>query len=242
MVSSGVVASTITIWNLLAKAPSFSIYSRYSSKVVAPTHWISPRARAGLNILEASNDPEAPPAPTIVCNSSMNMITSGDFSISVMTAFILSSNCPLYFVPATNEARSRVTTRFPNNTRDTFFWTILKAKPSAMAVLPTPGSPINMGLFFFLRLRIWATRSISFSRPTMGSILSSSANFVKSLPKLSNTGVLVFSPPLAEDSPLPLPGVAPAPNIFPPSSSGSSVSDSAMGFSVWYSSISLTTS
>ena len=42
------------------------------------------------------------------------------------------------------------------------------ASPSAMAVLPTPGSPISTGLFFFRRLSTCATRSISFSRPTIG--------------------------------------------------------------------------
>ena len=67
-----------------------------------------------------------------------------------------------------------------------------KAKPSAMALLPTPGSPINKGLFFFLRLKICETRSISFSLPTTGSSLLSSASFVRSLPKLSKTGVLDF--------------------------------------------------
>jgi hypothetical protein len=59
-----------------------------------------------------------------------------------------------------------------------------------MADLPTPGSPINNGLFFFRLERIWETLSISFSLPTIGSNLSSSANLVKSRPKLSKTGVL----------------------------------------------------
>ena len=36
--------------------------------------------------------------------------------------------------------------------------TIRFAKPSAMAVLPTPGSPMRTGLFLVLRLRIWITR------------------------------------------------------------------------------------
>jgi hypothetical protein len=45
-------------------------------------------------------------------------------------------------------------TRLLNNMRDTFFWIIRKANPSAMADLPTPGSPINKGLFFLRRLKI----------------------------------------------------------------------------------------
>ena len=79
--------------------------------VVAPMHCISPRAKAGLNMFEASSEPEALPAPTIVCISSINTIMSGFFSNSFMIAFILSSNWPRYFVPATNDARSRVITR-----------------------------------------------------------------------------------------------------------------------------------
>ena len=50
-------------------------------------------------MLEASRDPEAPPAPTIVCSSSMNRMTSFAFSSSFITAFIRSSNWPRYFVP-----------------------------------------------------------------------------------------------------------------------------------------------
>jgi len=45
------------------------------------------------------------------------------------------------------------------------------ARPSAIAVLPTPGSPMSAGLFFVRRDRIWMTRSISFSRPMTGSSL-----------------------------------------------------------------------
>ena len=114
------------------------------------------------------------------------------FSSSFITAFIRSSNWPRYFVPATSDAKSKVTTRLLYNTRETFFSIMRSANPSAMADLPTPGSPISRGLFFFLRLRIWETRSISFSRPITGSILPSRAIFVRSLPKLSNTGVLDF--------------------------------------------------
>ena len=198
IVSSTDVGSTITFWKRLSKAPSFSIYWRYSSNVVAPTHWISPLAKAGLNMLEASSEPVAPPAPTIVWISSMNKMISSFFSNSFITAFILSSNCPRYFVPATKLAKSSVTTRLLNKLRDTFFLIIRKAKPSAIADLPTPGSPIKSGLFFFLRLKIWETRSISFSRPTTGSSFPSSAISVKSRPKLSKTGVfdflLVFPP------------------------------------------------
>ena len=113
IVSLILVGSTIIFWNLLSRAPSFSIYFLYSSSVVAPMHWISPLASAGLNILDASKLPIAPPAPTIVWISSINKITSLFFSSSFITAFILSSNWPLYFVPATKLARSSVITLLP---------------------------------------------------------------------------------------------------------------------------------
>ena len=117
-------------------------------------HCSSPFAKAGLNILEASNDPEAPPAPTKVCISSINKMISGFFSNSLMIPFILSSNCPLYLVPATKAAKSSITILLLNKTLETFLCTILSAKPSAIADLPTPGSPTKIGLFFFLLLSI----------------------------------------------------------------------------------------
>ncbi len=49
--------------------------------------------------------------------------------------------------------------------------TIRCASPSAIAVFPTPGSPIRTGLFFVRRERIWITRRISSSRPITGSSL-----------------------------------------------------------------------
>ena len=49
--------------------------------------------------------------------------------------------------------------------------TIRWARPSTIAVLPTPGSPIRTGLFLVRRLRTWITRRISSSRPITGSSL-----------------------------------------------------------------------
>ena len=188
-VSAAVVGSTITFWKRRSKAPSFSIFLRYSSRVVAPIHCISPRANAGFSILAASIEPAAEPAPTIVWISSMNRITFGFLCNSLRMERIRSSNWPRYFVPATTAVMSRATTRLSNKMRETFFWIILKASPSTIADFPTPGSPIRIGLFFLRRLRIWAKRSISFSLPTTGSKRPSSAAFVISVPKLSSTGV-----------------------------------------------------
>ena len=57
----------------------------------------------------------------------------------------------------------------------------LSAKPSAIAVLPTPGSPTSIGLFFLRRQRICVTLLISASRPITGSILPSFAFSSKSI-------------------------------------------------------------
>ena len=57
------------------------------------------------------------------------------------------------------------------STSGTCLVTILRARPSAMAVLPTPGSPTSSGLFLVRRQRIWMQRSTSFMRPISGSTL-----------------------------------------------------------------------
>ena len=179
----------MTFWKRRSKAPSFSIFWRYSSSVVAPMHWISPLANAGFNMLAASIEPAAEPAPTMVCISSMKRIILGFFFNSFKIERIRSSNCPRYFVPATTAVISSAITRLSNKMRETFFSTIRSASPSTIADLPTPGSPMRIGLFFLRRLRIWANRSISLIRPTTGSNLPSSAARVISVPKLSSTGV-----------------------------------------------------
>ena len=45
------------------------------------------------------------------------------------------------------------------------------ARPSAIAVFPTPDSPTNNGLFLFRLDKIWISLSISFFRPIILSIL-----------------------------------------------------------------------
>ena len=65
--------------------------------------------------------------------------------------------------------------------------TILNAKPSAIAVLPTPGSPINTGLFFVFLDRILITFLISSSLPITGSNFCCLAKSTKSEPYFFNT-------------------------------------------------------
>jgi len=92
-----------------------------------------------------------------------------------MIFFNLSSNSPRYFVPATSRPISSVTTLLSSNMSGTSLFIILCAKPSAIAVFPTPGSPIKIGLFFVRRPRICITLSISFDLPITGSNFPSAA-------------------------------------------------------------------
>ena len=105
-------------------------------------------------------------------------------------ALSLSSNSPLYFVPAINPPIS--------NTAITLFLRlsgispliILCASPSAIAVLPTPGSPINTGLFLVLLDNTCITRLISSSLPITGSSFPFLAASVKLIVYFSRVFIL----------------------------------------------------
>ncbi|KFM28535.1 hypothetical protein F751_0276, partial [Auxenochlorella protothecoides] len=157
-VSSTLGSATSTGWKRRSSAGSFSMCFRYSSSVVAPMHCISPRASAGFRMLAASMAPSAAPAPISVCTSSIMRIMSSFCLISSISFFSRSSNSPRYLVPATSRPRSRVTTCLPSIVSGTSPAAMRWARPSATAVLPTPGSPIRHGLFLVRRPRIWVTR------------------------------------------------------------------------------------
>ncbi|EAL60257.1 serine-rich protein, putative [Wolbachia endosymbiont of Drosophila simulans] len=150
---------------------------------MAPIQRISPRARAGFSRFEASIAPLVAPAPTKVCNSSMNnIIFPSALEISLITAFNLSSNSPLNLVPAISAPRSKAKTFASCKPSGTSFATILFASPSTIAVFPTPGSPISTGLFFVRLSDTCIVLLISSSRPITGSsfpcIASSVTSFV----------------------------------------------------------------
>src|SRR5450759_4746625 len=181
MVSSTDGSWTMIGWNRLSSAASFSTYLRYSSRVVAPMAWSSPRASAGLSMLDASTAPSAAPAPTRVCISSMNRMTSPSaWSISLSTALSLSSNSPRYLAPATSAPMSSAMSRRFFRLSGTSPSTMRLARPSAMAVLPTPGSPMSTGLFLVRLESTWMTRLISSSRPITGSSFPFLASAVRS--------------------------------------------------------------
>ena len=181
MVASTLGSPTSTFWKRRSSAASFSTYLRYSSSVVAPMQWSSPRASAGLSMLPASIAPSALPAPTIVWISSMKtMVWPSSWATSLSTAFRRSSNSPRYFAPASSIAMSSTSTRLFLSDSGTSPLTMRCARPSTMAVLPTPGSPIRTGLFLVRRCRIWMARRISSSRPMTGSSLPARARSVRS--------------------------------------------------------------
>ena len=183
------------------------MYLRYSSSVVAPIHWISPRANAGLSTFAASMAPSAPPAPTRVCSSSIKRIVFLARLTSFITALIRSSNWPRYFVPATIIARSRTTIRLSASSSGTLPSTTRCEKPSTIAVFPTPASPRRTGLFLVRRQRIWIALSISRWRPITGSSFFCRARSERSRPKLSRAGV--FDLPLLVGWPSELPSRPP---------------------------------
>ena len=110
------------------------------------------------------------------------MIFPSLFFTSCNTAFNLSSNSPLYLAPATSSPISSENIVQSFNPSGTSPLTILNANPSAIAVLPTPGSPIKHGLFLVLLDNICITLSISLLLPTTGSNFPSFAFLVKSSP------------------------------------------------------------
>ena len=161
---------------------------RYSLRVVAPTSWSSPRARAGFRIFPASILPSpAEPAPTISWISSIKRMTSLRSRISSMSFCMRSSNWPRIPVPWTRLTTSKRMTSFPWSLWGTSPSTIFWARPSTTAVLPTPGSPIRTGLFLVLRFRISMTRMISSSRPITGSTFPRRAISVTLIPYSSKS-------------------------------------------------------
>ena len=116
----------------------------------------------------------------------MNRITSSFFASWSNTAFARSSNSPRYFVPATIDVTSSDHTFLFFRISGQSSLIIFRARPSAIAVLPTPGSPTIITLFF-LRLARTSVSSInSSSRPMIGSIFPSAADLFKFSQKSSN--------------------------------------------------------
>ena len=168
------------------------MYLRYSLSVVAPMQEISPRDSAGFRMLAASSEPSAEPAPISEWISSMKTISSLLSLSSFRIPFRRSSNWPRYLVPATISDRSSAMIRLLARKIGTRPSMMRWARPSTMAVLPTPGSPSRMGLFLVRRERIWMMRSTSSSRPIRGSKDCSVASAVRSRPYSERNGSSFF--------------------------------------------------
>ena len=139
--------------------------------------------------------PSLAPAPTIVWISSIKRMIFPALFTSLMTAFSLSSNSPRYFAPAISALISSAITRLFARLVGTSFAAIFCAKPSTIAVLPTPGSPNKIGLFLLFLIKICIMRVISSSRPITGSSSLFSAFAVRSMPyfsRLSSVSSLVW--------------------------------------------------
>ena len=110
----------------------------------------SPRASAGLSMLEASIAPSALPAPTSVCISSMKRMTLAAGAVtSSSTDFKRSSNSPRYLAPAIMAPRSSAMQLLVGQALGhVAVDDVLYARPSAIAFLPTPGSPRRTGFGF----------------------------------------------------------------------------------------------
>ncbi len=175
-------SSTFTVWKRRVSAASFSKYFLYSAHVVAAIVRSSPRARAGFSKLAASFCPAAPPAPISVWASSMNrMIGLGLALVSSITDLRRFSNSPFTPAPACSRPRSSVRNVTSRSAGGTSPAAMRSARPSTTAVLPTPASPVRIGLFCRRRVRMSTICLISKSRPRIGSILPALACAVRSI-------------------------------------------------------------
>jgi hypothetical protein len=119
------------------------------------------------------------------------MIGVGDDFTSSITDLSRFSNSPLMPAPACSKPRSKVRTATFSSAGGTSPAAIRRAKPSTTAVLPTPASPVRIGLFCRRRVRMSMICRISGSRPSTGSMSARRARAVKSIVYWSNAGVLV---------------------------------------------------
>ena len=111
----------------------------------------------------------------------MKRIVSFDAVTSSITDLRRSSNSPRYFVSATSIPSSSASSFFPCSRFGTLPSAIACARPSAIAVLPTPGSPRRTGFGFRRRTRICMQRFTSSERPMSGSSSPSRARCVRSV-------------------------------------------------------------
>ena len=116
------------------------------------------------------------------------------FSNSLIILLILSSNSPRYLVPDIKLAIEILNILLFSKFLGTLPITILLTNSSTIAVLPTPASPNNSGLFLVRRNNISIILLTLTSLPTTGSNPSSSHFLFKSIAYSSNNRFLPFLP------------------------------------------------
>ena len=126
------------------------------------------------------------------------MIGLGEDLTSSITDLRRFSNSPFTPAPACNSPKSSVRSETSLRGIGTSPAAIRNANPSATAVLPTPASPVRIGLFCRRRVNISMTCRISVSRPKTASIFPSRARAVKSMVNWSSEGVSRLIDPPAE--------------------------------------------
>jgi hypothetical protein len=139
------------------------MYLRYSSKVVAPMHWISPRASAGLSTLRVDRALGAAGA-----DQRVQLVDEQDDVLRAahLVHDRLDALLELAAVLRARDHHRQVEhdERLSKRISGTSLLMIRWARPSTIAVLPTPASPSSTGLFLVRRQRTWMTRSISLAR------------------------------------------------------------------------------
>ena len=138
-------------------------------------------------MLAKSIDPLlAEPLPFIVCASSINRI---DFFLvfnASNTCLTFSSKSPRYLDPASNAPTSSEYTSWLRINSGQSPSEIICARPSAIAVLPTPGSPTINTLLLKRLARTFTISSSSLVRPMSGSNLPDRARSDKLVVYSSN--------------------------------------------------------
>ena len=109
----------------------------------------SPAVRIGLiSVARSIVPPVVAPAPTVEWISSMKRMARGRSTSALMTALKRSSKSPRNRVPASSApVSSENTSASFEQIGHVVAAAVAAARPSAIAVLPTPASPTNTGLF-----------------------------------------------------------------------------------------------
>ena len=189
MVSSTEGSPTSTCWKRRSSAASFSMYLRYSSSVVAPT---SRRLTTGEHRLDHVACVHRGFTGGSGADDGVQLVDEGD-DLSGTVLDVVEDSLEAFLEFTAELGTGDHGTRGPGTRRScleaipgTSPATMRWARPSTIAVLPTPGSPMSTGLFLVRRESTCTTRRISVSRPITGSSLPLRAASVRSVEYFSS--------------------------------------------------------